>query len=197
MINIFEQPWLLLIVAGVVFLGVAIFRDALPPKRAWVFWLLPVVIAGASFGLDYFVQTDKEKIEDVLARACRAVERENIGAMQPLISKDYRDSVHPSKQALLEHFRIRLEEPIIEKIVPAIVSLDINTPDAKVVFTARVMFDPKGPVYEYQKMMLFKLEADLKKEAGEWFFSKVEILTINLQPAGWQNTQGNPGEMFN
>ena len=31
MMNIFEQPWLLLIVAGVVFLGVAFFRDVLPP----------------------------------------------------------------------------------------------------------------------------------------------------------------------
>ena len=38
MTNIFEQPWLLLIVAGVVFLVVAFFRDLLPPKKAWLFW---------------------------------------------------------------------------------------------------------------------------------------------------------------
>jgi len=197
MTNIFEQPWLLLIVAGVVFLLVAVFRDALPPGRAWLFWLLPIVIAAAAFGLDYLVQTDKEKIETVLAKASKAVERENIGAMQPLISKDYRDSVHLSREALLEHFRERLSEPVIEKIVPAIVSLDIKSPDATVVFTARVMFDPKGPVYEYRKMMLFKLQAELKKEAGNWFFSKVEIITIDFQPAGWQFTQGNPGDIFN
>jgi hypothetical protein len=196
MTNIFEQPWLLLIVAGAVFLGVAIFRDALPPKRAWLFWLLPIVIAAAAFAIDYLVQTDKEKIVAVLAKACRVVENENIKSLEPLISNNYSDSVHPSKEALLEHFRARLSEPIIEKIVPAIVSLDINTPDAKVVFTARVMFDPKGPVYEYQKMMIFKLEADLKREAGEWLFSKVEITAINFQPAGWKNTQGNPGEMY-
>jgi hypothetical protein len=85
---------------------------------------------------------------------------------------------------------------VIEKIVPAIVSLDIKPPGATVVFTARVMFDPKGPVYEYRKMMLFKLQADFTKEGGEWFFSRTEILTIDLQPAGWQHTQGNPGEMF-
>ena len=30
MMNIFEQPWLLLIVAGVAFMGVFIFRDVLP-----------------------------------------------------------------------------------------------------------------------------------------------------------------------
>ena len=190
MTNIFEQPWLLLIVAGVVFLVVAFFRDLLPAKRGWLFWLLPVVIAIAAFGIDYLVQTDKEKIEAVLAKACRAVEREDIRALSPLISNDYRDSVHPSKQALLNHFGERLSEPVIEKIVPAIVSLDIKPPEAKVVFTARVMFDPKGPVYEYQKMMVFKLEANFTKERGEWFFSRTEILTIDLQPAGWKNTQG-------
>ena len=195
MTNIFEQPRLLLIVAGVVFLGVAFFRDLLPPRRAWIFWLLPVVIAVAAFGIDYLVQTDREKIEAVLAKASRAVEREDIKAIEPLIWKNYSDSVHPSKQELLDHFRERLDEPIIEKIVPAIVSLDIKPSEAKVIFTARVMFDPKGPVYEYQKMMLFKLEANLTKEAGEWFFSRTEILTINLQPAGWKNTQGG-GEIF-
>ena len=196
MTNIFEQPWLLLIVAGVVFLGVAFFRDVLPPKRGWLFWLLPIVIAIAAFAIDFLVETDKEKVEAVLAKACRAVEGEDIRALAPLISNDYHDSVHPSKQALLNHFGERLSEPVIEKIVPAIVSPDIKPPGAKVVFTARVMFDPKGPVYEYRKMMLFKLQADFTKERGEWFFSRTEILTIDLQPAGWKNTQGNPGEIL-
>jgi hypothetical protein len=196
MTNIFEEPWLLLIAAGVVFLGLAFFRDLLPPKRGWLFWLLPVVIAILAFAIDFLVRTDKEKIETALAGACRAVEAENIRALAPLISKDYRDSIHPSRQALLNHFQSRLSEPVIEKIVSAIVSLDIKPPDARVVFTARVMFDPKGPVYEYRKMMLFKLQADLKREKGEWFFSRTEILTIDLQPAGWQHTQGNPSEIF-
>jgi hypothetical protein len=197
MTNIFEQPWLLLIVAGVVFLVVAFFRDLLPPKRAWLFWLLPVVIAIAAFAIDYLVQTDKEKIEAVLAKASRAVEKEDIKSLEPLIWENYSDSVHPSRQALLDHFKLRLSEPIIEKIVPEIVSLDIKPSEAKIEFTARVMFDPKGPVYEYQKMMLFKLEANLIKENGRWFFSRTEILTINLQPAGWKNTQGSPGEILN
>jgi hypothetical protein len=197
MANIFEQPWLLLIVAGMVFVGMAIFRDLLPRKRAWVFWLLPVVIAAAAFGIDYLVQTDKEKIEDALTKACRAVEREDVRSMEPLIWKNYSDSVHLSRQALLNHFQSRLDEPVIEKIVPAIVSLDIKPPNATVVFTARVMFDPQGPVYEYRQMMIFKFEADLTKEADQWFFSRVEIQTIDFQPAGWRNTQGNPGEIFN
>jgi hypothetical protein len=194
--NIFEQPWLLLTVAGAVFVGLAIFREALPPKRAWAFWLLPAAIAIAALAIDFLVETDKEKIEGALAKACRAVEREDIKSLEPLIWQNYNDTVHQSRQALLNHFQSRLDEPVIEKIVPAIVSLDIKPPDATVVFTARVMFDPKGPVYEYQKIMVFKLQADMKKEGDRWFFSSVEIITINLQPAGWKNTQGNPTELF-
>ena len=196
MINMFEQPWLLLIVAGVVFIGLAIFRDLLPPKRAWIFWLLPVVIASAAFGIDYFFQSDREKIETILDKSCRAVEREDIKSLEPLIWENYSDSVHPSREALLDHFQSRLDEPVIEKIVPAIVSLDIKPSEATAIFTARVMFDPQGPIYEYQKMMLFKLQADLTKDNGEWRFSKVEIITINLQPAGWKYMQGNPGDMY-
>ena len=197
MTNIFEQPWLLLITAGVVFIGLAIFRDVLPPKRAWIFWLLPVIIAAAAFGIDYLVRTDKEKVENALAKACGAVQREDIKSLEPLIWENYYDSVHPNKQALLNHFQSRLDEPLIEKIVPAIVSLNIRPADATVVFTARVMFDPQGPVFEYRQMMVFKLQADLINDGGEWFFSKMEILTIDFQPAGWQNTQGNPAEIFN
>ena len=197
MTNIVEQPWLLLIAAGVVFIGLAMFRDLLPARRAWLFWLLPVAIAISAFGIDYFFQSDKEKIETILARASRAVEREDIKSLEPLFWKNYSDSAHPSKQALLNHFQSRLDEPLIEKIVPAIVSLDIRQSDAMVIFTARVKFDPQGPVYEYMKEMLFKLQADLTKEGDGWFFSKTEILTINLQPAGWKNTQGNPAEIFN
>jgi hypothetical protein len=197
MMNIFEQPWLLLIVAGVVFIGLAIFRDLLPPKRALAFWFLPVAIVIAALAIDFLVETDKEKIKAVLAKACRAVANEDIESAEPLIWKNYSDSIHPTKQILLNHFQLRLSEPVIEKIVPAIVSLDIKPPNATVVFTARVMFDPKGPVYEYRKIMLFKAQADLIKEGDEWFFSKAEILTIDLQTAGWKYMEGNPTEIFN
>jgi hypothetical protein len=197
MTNIFEQPWLLLIVAGVIFVGVAIFRDALPKKRAWLFWLLPVVIAAAAFAIDYFVVTDKEQIEDALTAACKAVENEDIRSLEPLIWSNYSDTFHPTKQVLLNHFQVRLAEPVIEKIVSSIVSLDIKPPRATVVFTARVMFDPQGPVYQYRKMMIFSMQAELIKEADRWFFSKTEILTIDLQTAGWKEMQGNPTEIFN
>lgn len=207
MTNILEQPWLLLIASVIVLLAVAVFRGLFPQRHRWWFWLLPVIIAIAAFAIDYFVQTDTEKIKDVVAKAVRAVEKEDAEAIGPLISNDYHDSFHASKQALLDNCRARLSEPIIEKNVHGIVSLNVRPAPrgflsktgagATAVFTVRVVFDPRGPIYEFRKIMLFKLQAELRKEGINWLFTRVEVLEIDLQPANWQHIQGGAGEILN
>jgi len=197
MTNIFEQPWLLLIASVVVLLAVAVIRGLFPQRHRWWFWLLPVVIATAAFAIDYFVQTDTEKVKEAIAKAVRAVEKEDAEAIGPLISNDYHDSFHASKQALLDNCKQRLSEPIIEKNVHGIVSLDVRPANATAVFTVRVVFDPQGPIYEFRKMMLFKLRAELRKEGINWLFTRVEVLEIDLQPADWQHIQGGAGEILN
>jgi len=74
MTNIFEQPWLLLIASVVILLAVAVIRGLSPQRHRWWFWLLPVVIATAAFAIDFFVQTDTEKIKEAIAKAVKAVE---------------------------------------------------------------------------------------------------------------------------
>jgi hypothetical protein len=197
MTNIFEQPWLLLIASVVVLLAAAVFRGLFPQRHRWWFWLLPVIIAVAAFAIDFFVRTDNEKIKGVIARAVRAVEREDAEAIGPLISSDYHDSFHASKQALLDSCKARLSEPIIEKNIYGIVSLDVRPPNATAVFTVRVVFDPQGPIYEYRKIMPFKLEAELRKEGANWLFTRIEVLEIDLRPADWQRIQGGAGEILN
>lgn len=55
MFNFFEQPWTLTAVAIVTLLVILIAR---PPRKLWYLWLLPFLIGGIAFGLDYLVQTD-------------------------------------------------------------------------------------------------------------------------------------------
>jgi hypothetical protein len=195
MTNIYEQPWLLLAVSAAVSLAVFIFRAVFPQRCRWL-WLLPILLAASAFAVDYFIETDTEKVRAVIAKAVKAVERENVEALAPLISDDYRDSFHASKQALLNNCRTRLSEPIIEKNVLSIILLKVEPPRAEAVFTVRVVFDPQGPVFEYRKMMIFKLRADLREERGGWCFSRIEILEIDLQPADWRRIQGLSGEVF-
>jgi hypothetical protein len=195
MTNIFEQPWLLLIVSGSVLLVVFVIRAVFPQKFKWL-WLLPVLLAASAFAVDYFIDTDTEKVRVVIAKLVKAAEKEDAEAMMSRLCDDYRDSFHPSKQALLNDCRWWLSEPVIEKNVLSIVSLKVEPPNAEAVFTVRVVFDPQGPVYELRKMMLFKLRADLREERGGWCFSRVEVLEIDLQPADWRRIQGMSGEIF-
>jgi hypothetical protein len=185
MTNIAEQPWLLLIVSGVVLLAVIAFRGIFPERHRWWLWLFPVIIAAAAFAIDYFIQTDAEQVEEVIYKAVKAVEKGNLEAMEPLISDDYQDSLGTSKQGLLRRCKAWFQEPIIEKNVCRIVSLDVNAPQASAVFTVRVVFDPRGPVYEYTKMMFFKIHADFQKQGDIWQFTRIEF----LEPADWKSMQ--------
>ncbi len=207
MTNIYEQPWLLLAVSVGFLLAVFIFRAIFPQRHKWWLWLLPVLLAASAFAIDYFVETDAEKVRNIIAKAVKAVEKEDAEALVPLFSDDYHDSFHASKEALLSNCRWRLSEPIIEKNVLRIISLKVEPPNARLdspssarraeaVFTVRVVFDPQGPIFEYRKMMPFKLRADFREERGNWFFSRVEVLEIDLQPADWRLIQGMGGEIF-
>jgi hypothetical protein len=187
MLNVVEQPWLLLIVAAVAFAGVFILRDTLPRKGTWLFWLMPFFIAGFGIALDYFIQTDNEKVTSVIKKAVKAVEREDVNDLKPLISADYHDSFNDSKRAILRRCRQHLSEPIIEKNVLRIVSLKVQGEDAKAVFSVRMIFDPRGPIYGSVQMMVFKFEADFHKQSDSWYFTKVELIEIDMHPADWQH----------
>jgi hypothetical protein len=196
MTNIFEQPWLLLIVAGVVFLGLAFFRDLLPARRGWLFWLLPVVIAILAFAIDFFVQTDREKVEKVIARGVKAAEREDVDAAGRLVANDYHDTFNESREVFLARLQMYLPRPVIEKNILKIISLKVDSTKAVAVFTVRVLFDPQGPVYEYRKIMFLKFEAQLVKQGNSWLFNEVELLEVDMLPVDWKNLQSVGGELF-
>ena len=196
MTNIYEQPWLLLIIAGVVLLFVLVFRHLAPQNRKWWHWLPPAIIALSAFGFDFLVQTDAEKVKIVIAKAVRAAQNENVYAIGRLISPDYHDSFNESKQALMLRLDRQLSGPVIEKNVPRILSLTANPPDANAVFTVRVVFDPKGPIFDFQKQMLFKFDAYFIKQADDWLFRRVELLEIDMHPLDWQQMRDNPSDIF-
>jgi len=189
MLNIFEQPWTLLAAAVIVLLILLGLHGYLFYKRIFWPWLIPILIAALAFGLDRLVETDREKIQTAVAKIAKAAEQENPDAIEPLISENYSDSFHKSKKYLINRCKIVFNEPLIEKNIPRIVSIDINSPHATAVFTVRVLADPRGYVYEFKKELFVKVEANLEKQQGNWLFTKIEILQIDLQPADWRQIQ--------
>ena len=196
MASIYEQPWLLLITSGSALLATIIYRGLWPQRRRWWQWGFFLIVALAAFGIDFFVQTDVEKVKRVIVMGVKAAQNEDVEAIGELLADDYRDSFNGSKKALMIRLRAQIPEPIIEKNVLRIISLNVTSPNATSVFTVRVVFDPQGPVFEFRKQMILKFEAGLVKRGREWFFRDVELLEIDLQPAGWKSIQVNPGEVF-
>ena len=197
---IFEQPWPMLITAGFVFLLVLILRSIFPEKRhAWQ-WLVPALLAAAAFGLDYLVETDLEKINAVISIAVMAVEEENPAAIKAIIADNYRDSFHKTKDVLMHHFRARLSEPLIEKNIKRIQTVEISSrsgealrgdesPTATAVFTVRMLFDKRSYVYQSFKQQLHvKAELNLHKQPdGRWLITRAEILELDLRPVNWKD----------
>ncbi len=189
MFNIFEHPWGLITVAIIILLVLLMVRSIFPEKRRWWQWLLPALLAVAAFGFDFLVETDLEKINAVINTAVKAVEEENPDAIEPIISANYGDSYHDTKASLMAYCRIRLSEPLIEKNIKRITSIDISPPKATAIFTMRIVFDERSSVYQnFKQIMLTKLKLDLqKKPDNRWLISRAELLEIDMQPVSWQD----------
>jgi hypothetical protein len=187
MVNFFEQPWTLLVVAIIVLFFMLIWRRVAPGKQRWWQLALPFLIAAAGFSLDVLVATDAEKIRTVIEAAVKAVEEENPDAIEPLISTGYRDSYHNSKSSLMQHGKRRLSKPLIEENIARIIELNLHPPNAKIILTVRVVFDKRSDLYQsFTNQMFTKLEVNLQKgRDGDWLISRAEILEINRQPAKW------------
>ncbi len=188
MFDIFEQPWTLLVVAIVTLLVMLIVRRISPEKKHWWQWFLPVLIAAAAFGLDFLVQTDLEKINAVIDTGVKAVEEENPDAIEQIISDNYGDSYHNTKDDLMYHCRARLSEPLVEKNIKRIVAIDVSPPKATAILTVRIVFDKRSYVYQsFKRLMLTKVKLDLQKEQDKWLINRAEVLEIDMQPADWRH----------
>ena len=191
MFNFFEQPWTLLFVSVVV-LFIVLRSSKLCLAGTRLKWLaLPVLLAVIGVGLEFFIETDMEKINAVIAAAVSAVETEDSLMLEGIISADYRDSFHRSKKHLITHCRARFSEPLIEKCITRIVSMEKSRQNAAVVLTARVVFDKRSFISQDRPLTLVKLKIEFKKQADKnWYISRTEILEIDKQPVGWEYVSG-------
>ncbi len=188
MFDVFEHPWGLLIAAAVAVFVLLILRSIAPQKCRWWLWLVPAFLAVTAFGLDFLVETDLEKINSVINTGVKAVENEDLDTIKRILADDYSDSIHNSKSDLVSYCEDMLSEPLIEKNITRITSIDIQLPKATVIFTVRILFDKKSFIYrDFKQQMLIDVQADLRKQPdGEWLIKRVELLKIDFQPVKWQ-----------
>lgn len=187
MFDIFEQPWTLVGVSVIVLFIVFTIRSVFPEKRKPWQLGIPLAVAAFGFGLDILVQTDLEKVNDVMGGVFSAVRDEDCDALAELIAEDYSDSYHSNKDQLIARCRERLSEPLITtiKITGDLVEVAAPTGSATVFGVAH--FEKTSYVArDYRDFVWFKVQFYFDKQADKnWLVSRIEIREIDKQPFYW------------
>ena len=187
MFGIYEQPWTLIGLAVIVLFGVLTYRSVVPEKRhAWQ-WLIPLFIVALAFGADALVKTDTEKINDIISAGMQAVETENFNTMESYLSDDYHDSLHRSKEQLIEHVQRELPKNVVEKCKKTN-SLFVFTPNkAHVNLFMQIILSKDSDYAQLYGIGLFSIKLDLVfiKQNDKWLIQNIEIRSANQQPITW------------
>ena len=187
MLDIFDQPWTLIGAAVLIFFGVLTFRSIFPEKKSRLQWLLPLFVIAAAFGTDYLVQTDLEKIDVLIDIGIKAVANEDYRTIESLISENYSDSYHNSKESLMADCRQQLSQNLVEKSKKTGQLITISGPKAKVVVFLLITFAKDSYVSQnFVSFLQMKAEINLQKQTNnKWLINRIEIREINRQPTGW------------
>jgi hypothetical protein len=191
MLNIFEQPWTLTVVAVLVLFGLFQFRSIFPEKRHWWQLPLPVFLTVFAFGLDFFVKTDLEKIRAVIRAGIKAVEQENCDAIERIIADNYSDSHHDTKASLMTHCRDELARSPVEKNKKAGLLIEIKPPQATADLTAWIKFDTASYIAQtYKQLFLIEVKLHLQKQPDKsWLINRVELIEVDKQPMSWRQAR--------
>ncbi len=169
---------------------VAVYRGVVPEKSRWWQLLIPAVLAGAAFGLDWLVETDREKIQALIKVAMRAAEREDAQMLGTMISDDYSDSCHKNKTSVMSYCRRMLSAPLIEKNKKIALSIVIDKNKAVATLTVKTSFDEQSYVHQYQPFILIKIKLNFINEKGQrWLVRRAEVLEINRNTVNWKDIQ--------
>lgn len=193
MFDIYEQPWTLVGLAFITLFIILTIRSVIPEKRHWWQLLIPVLIAAAGFGLDHLVQTDKEKIETVIDAGIQAVEDENFNAVYSYLSDDYSDTMHSSKQQLIDFTQRKLDANVVEKCkkTDSLVTLSQNNTKAKVNLFMLITLGKDSPVAQVYSVPFFqlKIDVDFIKKNDNWLIDSIELKSVNKQTAKWTDVR--------
>ena len=187
MYNIFEKPWMLLIIAVVVLLAIYVFQAIKPEKRKRWHFFIPLIIAISAFAIDILIETDRENINSIIKRCIKASRNEDADTIETFVASDYHDSLHQSKEEILIYCRAIFSEPAVERFIKLNQSIELSSSKATVLLKGFLFFEKESRFYkELKPAIAIKLELGLKKNSDKkWQINRVEILEIDNQTIDW------------
>ncbi|MHC4172411.1 MAG: hypothetical protein ACYTBX_11785 [Planctomycetota bacterium] len=189
MFNFFEQPYTLIGAAVLVLFGILTFRSVLPEKRRWWQLLAPAFVVAAAFGLDFTVRTDLEKINAVINTCIKAVEEEDLVAIEAVIADDYRDSHHNTKRDLIRHCRTQLSQSLVEKNNKRACLVQLSAPTATATLFATIIFEKDSHIAQnYKAWLMVQAQLSFQKQPDKtWLINRIEIVELDRQPTNWSH----------
>ena len=176
-------PILAAVLSGFLILGIIQLKD-----KTFNIWLLPLILIIAAFCIDWLFKTDAEKINLVIRKSQQAVQQEDSALLSSILSEQYQDSFHSSKQALLRHFNSYFEQPLCDSVTKTYMQTNRQGSTAVVELAVFIAFNPKSfPVKDYEvSNATVSLRLRLRKEKdNQWRIYETEITSVNSQPFSW------------
>ena len=186
MFNIFQNPWLLTIVAILLVPLLSFLRQPWPDKHQRWILIIPLVLFLAAIGLDFLVKTDREKIDYIINQSITAAVTNNTTLIENVISEDYSDDVHKSKNALLSTCRSIFATYSIKKINKRSKQIRIIRTDAIADLHYIVHLNPRSTYAAAGTIVFVKMKIGFtKNQDRQWHINRADIISINNQPMNW------------
>ena len=185
--NIFEYPFVGLGIAVLAMIALWLLWIFKPEKKRKWHPLIPFIIIVLSFAVEYFVQTDREKILGAIDKGIRAFENQKIELIKEIISDDYSDSHHASKESLTAHCHVLFETAAIEKVT--FLSREMLIEDNRATFTAEmfVKFAEESEIAKIGKAFLIVKARFhfIKTPTKRWLINNSESLELDRKQITW------------
>ncbi len=180
--NVFEKPYLLLIIAAVSVPTVFVYRCFSPAlKRRWQF-IIPAAIVLLAFAADWIIATDTEKINAAFDDCLAAYAAERIEPIQTAIADDYSDPYNADKTLLIAFCKAMFTELPCEKIT--VVSRNLIIADSTAALTAEAIFvfEPNAAENIGKSFLIIKGVLTFYKRNDRWLILSSEVLELDRKP---------------
>ncbi|MFI4913054.1 MAG: hypothetical protein ACIAQZ_15450 [Sedimentisphaeraceae bacterium JB056] len=182
----FESPWILIITAVALFCAITLFRNIMPDKKRWWQMLIPLIVLAAAFGIDYFVQTDREQIEARIVQARDAVLNRQPQVVISMIDQDYDGQHRYDRRIITQKCQEYFGRPFAEKIRINYNEITVNGNEATSELNTTVHFDDASQAGEYFELAIIEAEIGFIKRNDEWMVKSVVIEKVNnKEPPRW------------
>ena len=185
--NVFEYPFVGVGIAFLSMVALWLYRIFRPDKKRKWHFVVPFIIIALSFGICFLVQTDKEKILAAFNTGIKSFQQQNVEPIRQIISDDYSDATHGSKELIVAYCQALFSVAAVEKVTTFSRQIQIDGTIAAFTVESMVKFTEESEIAKMGKAFLIvKARLHFKKTPDKkWLIISSEILELDKKSVSW------------